>query len=331
MKLFFDLSRETVPYNREQIETRLAEANACQPRDVEIVNDRDQADWIIDTTPANHLLQGPYFSVPDDSIGERKTLTWDAGDFPTGRRNGFYTSLPRPLFDPKRHRSFCYLIRYNPFIREFPQEDATLPWSFSGSLTSGLRARLFQVLAPASGEGILRRTQSLFMAMADTASESAKQAYADDLRRSQFVLCPRGNGVSSIRLFEVMEAGRVPVVISDDLVLPACVNWPACSLRIAERDLGRITSIIAGRRDEFPSLAAAARREWERCFSPQSLLSTLASEITALGAPSFTTAARSRYISRLAVAFAQSRVKMLARIASRLARKRAGRTSHLPA
>lgn len=323
MRLFFELSRETTPYNRVQIETLLEEASAAALPGVEMVSTPDLADWIIDPVPTNDLLGGPYLSVPTiDTERQRKTLTWDMGDFPTGRRNGFYTSLPRLLFDPTRHRSFCYLIRYNPFVTEFPHEDAKYLWSFTGTVTSGLRARLFKRLSATGAEGFLRQTRSLFHAMADPKSDTAKRAYVEDLRRSQFVLCPRGNGVSSIRLFEVMEAGRVPVIMSDDLVLPSCVNWESCSLRIPEREIGNVVSIIAARRDEFPKLASAARREWERCFSPRSLLSALASEISSLGAPAFSTRAKARYVTRLAAAVAASRAKTLARVVMRVTPKR---------
>ena len=38
--------------------------------------------------------------------------------------------------------------------------------------------------------------------------------YAELTKASKFVLCPRGVGASTIRLFETMRMGRVPVILS---------------------------------------------------------------------------------------------------------------------
>ena len=61
--------------------------------------------------------------------------------------------------------------------------------------------------------------------------EVRRRRFAETMFRSKFVLCPRGHGTSSIRLFETLAAGRVPVVISDDWVAPKGPTWDACSVR----------------------------------------------------------------------------------------------------
>ena len=53
----------------------------------------------------------------------------------------------------------------------------------------------------------------------------AQQRYAEVVARSKFVLCPRGHGPSSFRLYETLAAGRVPVVISDQWLAPPDVCW----------------------------------------------------------------------------------------------------------
>ena len=50
------------------------------------------------------------------------------------------------------------------------------------------------------------------------------------------MICPRGWGSSSIRLFEVMEMGRVPVIISDAWVNEA-PKWADFSVRVSEADV----------------------------------------------------------------------------------------------
>ena len=45
----------------------------------------------------------------------------------------------------------------------------------------------------------------------------AQRRYADLLKHSKFVLCPRGNGGSSMRLQEAIIAGAIPILVNDEL------------------------------------------------------------------------------------------------------------------
>lgn len=50
--------------------------------------------------------------------------------------------------------------------------------------------------------------------------EQREQYYRDVLAKSRFSLCPSGTGPNSIRLWESIEAGAIPVILSDNLALP---------------------------------------------------------------------------------------------------------------
>jgi hypothetical protein len=99
--------------------------------------------------------------------------------------------------------------------------------------------------------------------------------YAELLGRSRFVVCPRGRGAGSIRLFEAMRVGRAPVIVSDDWLPPPSVDWPSCSIRIAERDVATLPDVLREREPEASRLGAAARSVWEDRFSPERQLATL--------------------------------------------------------
>ena len=68
-------------------------------------------------------------------------------------------------------------------------------------------------------------------------SAKEKQEYVDDILSSKFVLCPRGWSPATYRLFEVMELGRCPVIISDDWVPIDGVPWQECCIVIKEKDI----------------------------------------------------------------------------------------------
>lgn len=108
--------------------------------------------------------------------------------------------------------------------------------------------------------------------------EEAREAfsgYAEVLGRSAFVVCPRGRGAGSIRLFESLRVGRPPVIVADDWLAPPFVDWDACSIRVAERDVARLPELLREREGEAETLGERARETWERCFSPPRQLSTL--------------------------------------------------------
>jgi hypothetical protein len=66
--------------------------------------------------------------------------------------------------------------------------------------------------------------------------EEAAESHHLDLRRSSFGLVPRGHGVYSFRLTEVMLAGAVPVILSNGWVLPFSefLDWDSFSVRLDE-------------------------------------------------------------------------------------------------
>ncbi len=45
------------------------------------------------------------------------------------------------------------------------------------------------------------------------------------LRGAGSFSAPRGIGASSVRIFEAMRAGRAPVIISDDWIVPPVGDW----------------------------------------------------------------------------------------------------------
>jgi hypothetical protein len=80
--------------------------------------------------------------------------------------------------------------------------------------------------------------------------DTQRRQYQSILANSRFSLCPSGSGPSSIRLWESMAAGAIPVILSDTLELPLedQINWNDCSVRIPEeyiRDLPKILESIS--------------------------------------------------------------------------------------
>jgi len=101
------------------------------------------------------------------------------------------------------------------------------------------------------------------------------------LAASRFVLCPRGIGTSSIRLYETLEAGRVPVIISDDWVPPAETDW-SFAIQVEERRISSIPGLLQSIENEAEERGEAARQAWMDSYSPKTLFNTAGNAVESL-------------------------------------------------
>ncbi|MGZ5024582.1 MAG: exostosin domain-containing protein [Chthoniobacterales bacterium] len=93
--------------------------------------------------------------------------------------------------------------------------------------------------------------------------------YAELTKASKFVLCPRGLGAATIRLFETMRMGRVPVILSDEWVPPEGPCWEKFSVRVPEKDFAQVPQLLEQFERAAVAMGQLARREWEEWFSPE--------------------------------------------------------------
>ena len=64
-----------------------------------------------------------------------------------------------------------------------------------------------------------------------------------------------------------MEAGCVPVIIADQLVLPQGPDWESCCVRIPEKEIASIPMVLGAMEAKFELMSEAARSAWEQHFS----------------------------------------------------------------
>jgi len=192
-------------------------------------------------------------------------------DFPVAFLPGVYASIPARWHDPSRTRGGLYLNAFDhPFITydETPTPRDYL-YSFIGQAgTHSLRSALMQ-LPPEDGFLFDTTPYWPYAELPVETRTALERQYADVAARSKFVLCPRGRGASSIRLFEMMRMGRAPVIISDEWTPPDGPDWSAVSVRVAEDDLDRLPELLRGRADEAEEMGERARRCWEQWFSEE--------------------------------------------------------------
>ena len=98
-----------------------------------------------------------------------------------------------------------------------------------------------------------------------------RQEYLKSLKDSAFILCPRGTGPSSLRIWEALVSARIPVILANDLLLPEGIDWESCSLKITEDSVETLSSqlrdISAEGRLKLESKAASVGQEVLENFS----------------------------------------------------------------
>lgn len=186
---------------------------------------------------------------------------------------GVFASVERRWYWPSWTRAGHYLgvverdgLRYDPDAR------SELLFSFLGSsATHHVRGRILSLHHPEA---------LLFDATLEDVEVSRRERPAPDgaeriarygrsLRDAAFVLCPRGGGTSSFRLYEAMMLGRAPVIVSDQMVLPEGPTWEEFSIRVPEDRVEKIPALLEARRAEAAAMGKAARAAWLEWFAPE--------------------------------------------------------------
>lgn len=102
-----------------------------------------------------------------------------------------------------------------------------------------------------------------------------REFFLNTINQSIGILCPRGYGLSSTRIFETMAAGRIPLIISDDYVLPMEneIDYSSFIIRIPENEVVNIpfTFVKWLSENDFEEIkrkCLQARAMWRRFFHP---------------------------------------------------------------
>jgi hypothetical protein len=226
-----------------------------------LVADPDDAELIlfVETSSA----AGSYFARvrrhPVYRAHRDRAYLFSSTDRPLALVPGIYASIERRWARAAWTRSSGYLgVKEIAPLTYDPHATSSLLYSFAGS--GSAHPVREQVLS-------LRHPESLLV---DSDVEPlTPQRYARSIADSSFVLCPRGGGTATFRLFESLMLGRPPVIVSDAWVPPDGPDWDACSIRVFEREVGSIPQLLERRAPDAEAIGAAARAVWLDWFAPE--------------------------------------------------------------
>ena len=238
-------------------------------------NDPSKADVII--FAENHPPRDPYFRrvLKHQTYlkYKEKCVLYHDADRSITPLPTLSPSIEAWQFDAKHKKIAHYIARLcendtvNNSCPDFSTERKFL-YNFIGSRTHKVRTKIFQMDHPC--DTYLKDTSGL---RAWEMPNEQKRAYEGEyfaiMQNSYFVLSPRGIGPCTYRLFESLQLGRVPVIISDAWLKVPNIDWNKFSVTIPESKIHRIPSILLEMKDDAVEMGRVARQHWEEFFSPQ--------------------------------------------------------------
>jgi hypothetical protein len=217
-----------------------------------------------------------------------------------------------------RVRAYSYIARHvakgNPYVEKLPADRVRdLLFSFQGSSTAFVRKRLFKTNF-ARSDVLIEDTTHHTNWVRTVNSEEQQQRYVETAGRSHFVLCPRGSGSGSFRLFEVMRTGTAPVLLSDSYVLPEGPHWDSFLIQVKESEIGTLPSILETYRDQSAIRGERAADAWQRWFSTEQEFNQIVERAQAALVSASSGEALYRFFWPLMIAVSRTRV-VLRRVA----------------
>ena len=102
-----------------------------------------------------------------------------------------------------------------------------------------------------------------------------RKQFLDNVLNTGYTLCVRGAGNFSYRFYEVLAAGRIPIFVDTDCVLPfeEIIPWRKHCVWVPLADMDRIADIVADfhaslSEKQFMDLQAANRALWQEYLHP---------------------------------------------------------------
>lgn len=241
----------------------------------------EEADVIvfIENTHFDDYLYSKVRNHPFVKQYPEKTFMYNEADKPWSALPGLYCSMPRRFFQHSKQVAFPYLCTPNEFIKDVHTWDVEKRWLFSFVGSTSSRPRYDVVALMNQGSNGVQDTSDFNVHDCTTDTKAAQgKNFAQTMAESHFMLCPKGIGTSSYRLFESLEAGVAPVIIANQWVPTPHINWDF-AVRVDERDIESIPSLLRSIEDEAADRGAAARAAWESAYAPDVMFDTVAESL----------------------------------------------------
>lgn len=226
-------------------------------------NDPSTADRIIfiDLHQAHHLdVRKTIVYHPLFTEHRHKILVWNEKDRPMFDVRGLYVNVPQSLKQDPTIVPIPYLFVPADSLfhgTNFSKAGRIVKCTYRGSNTHKCRRQLTTINLP--DYSLIDSTQS---------NSIPKCEYLTELDHSVHAVCPRGHGLTSFRLYEVMARGCLPVIIADGWVPPKGIAWDRFCTFVKESNIESLPNLLSCSETELVSMQESLRREFNAYLAP---------------------------------------------------------------
>jgi hypothetical protein len=202
------------------------------------------------------------------------SLSWY--DLPGYRNHGIFINSEKSILSLGRVRTGLYALRHenevNPYIESHRISDQDYSgkkylFSFIGRKSHKVRSDIFNLAF--NRQDVFIEDSSFFdlWSKVNHGRLERQKYFYNMLLCSKFSLCPRGWGTNSIRLYESMQLGVAPVIISDAWIFPTGPRWSEFSIVIKEKNIRDLEKITQSHESNYKEMGRLARKVFEEYFS----------------------------------------------------------------
>jgi hypothetical protein len=255
-----------------------------------LTDDPEEADAILVFDPENDPYSRWLRQHPVIRKYPEKCFSYSELDRPFPYLPGIHLSASRTGFLRERIQTYAY-ISYgpseplrNPFIACRPDAPKRFLFSFIGRATHRSRVRLLNRRFGRSDVHLECPDYQHWDANRNDRHRAQQRHYVTVAQESCFAICPRGDGLGSIRLFEMMEMGISPVILSDGWLLPEGPDWDRFAVFVEESRVDELEVILEPLRGESARRGQLAREAWLNWFAPEKQFDRMAEIISTIKA-----------------------------------------------
>jgi hypothetical protein len=205
----------------------------------------------------------------------KKSFSISDIDAPVILHHGIYASGEKRLLTRGRVYTGSYSLFFdnltNPFIDRYVADakaevEKRYLFSFIGRQSHPIRSKVFNLAFERSDILVEDSSNYDFFSKLTDRRLDRQKYYFEKLIQSKFSLCPRGSGANSLRLFESMKLGVVPVIISDRWIPPRGIKWTDFSIIVKEKNIHDLEKIIVSFESSYKEMGSMARKAYEENF-----------------------------------------------------------------
>ena len=244
---------------------------------IELTDSFEDADVIFVVDLHHRNLYADILARPEHVQNYHKLICYYEHEFPPDLVPGLYTcgSMQRSA---TRGAPFYFWLQDHRFHADKDGiQDRPFLFSFMGRNCNAVRSQILKldVADPTIPHLIEDTTKSfpLFNAVKTVdkqAMQDQRSRYFEVLSQTKFVLAPKGTGLSSIRQYEAMACGCVPVVLADNLRQPMGIDWEKCIVQVPESEVERIPALLKELEPRFPEMSRSAMEAYQALSEPDS-------------------------------------------------------------